>query len=192
MLVIFLCLFPDGRCTPSRARLFVIVTILLVQLPWHVFKEAPFSPWQWPPAWHIAALLATWLPAWCAQFYRYRHNSDPVKAQQTKWFVYGSVVAVVVSFAFHIPRVINPGLNDATIPGSLEFQLWSAAIVYPAVLLLPIGIAFSIMRYKLWDIDIIINKTLVYVPLTGILAGLYAAFIRIFQSFFEDLLGART
>jgi len=59
-------------------------------------------------------------------------------------------------------------------------------------LLLPVGIAFSILRYKLWNIDLIINKTLVYVPLTGILAGLYAAFIKIFQSFFETLLGART
>ncbi|MEO8289308.1 MAG: hypothetical protein ABI670_23110 [Chloroflexota bacterium] len=192
MLILFFYLFPDGRFLPSKARWTALLTILLLQIPWNIFRESPLSPWQWPAEWHIVALLVTWVPAWAAQFYRYRRNTDIVKAQQTKWFVYGSIVAVISAFGFHIPRVINPALNDAGVPGSLQFQIMSAALVYSGALLVPIGIGISILRYRLWDIDIIINKTLVYIPLTGILAGLYAASIRIFQGFFETLLGTQT
>src|SRR4029079_11502580 len=63
--------------------------------------------------------------------------------------------------------------------------------IYLAVLLLPITTGFSILRYRLWDIDIIINRTLVYVPLTGILAGVYSASVKVFQTFFETILGTK-
>jgi hypothetical protein len=53
-----------------------------------------------------------------------------------------------------------------------------------AMLVLPLAFTFSILGYRLYDIDIILNRTLVYVPLTAILAGLYSASITLSQKLF--------
>ncbi len=50
--------------------------------------------------------------------------------------------------------------------------------------MLPIGIGLSVPRYRMWGIALLINHTLVYVPLTAILAGIFAASISLSQRFF--------
>ena len=185
MMILLFYLFPDGRFVNPRLRPLIILTILLVQVPWNMFPEAPVSPWQWPAPYHLAVVVLCWGPALLAQFYRYSRISNRVRKQQTKWFVYGSAVAVAGAFSIFIPRIFNPELGDVTRPESLEFQLVTSAVVYLSALVLPISIGISILRYRLWDIDLIINKTLVYVPLTSILAGAFAAILKVLQTVFE-------
>ena len=61
-------------------------------------------------------------------------------------------------------------------------------IIWPAALLLiPISIGFSIFRYRLYDIDLLINRTLVYGTLTVLLALLYFGLIFVLQSLFQGL-----
>lgn len=189
MMILLFYLFPDGRFVNPRLRPLIILTILLVQIPWNLFPEAPVSPWQWPAPYHLAVIVACWGPALLAQFYRYSRISNHIRKQQTKWFVFGSAVAVGGTFSIFIPRIFNPELGDITRPESLEFQLVTSAVVYLSALMLPISIGISILRYRLWDIDLIINKALVYVPLTSILAGVFAATLRVLQTVFESILG---
>lgn len=189
MMILLFYLFPDGRFVNPRLRPLIILSILLVQVPWNMFPEAPVSPWQWPAPYHLAVVVLCWGPALLAQFYRYSRISNRVRKQQTKWFVYGSAVAVVGAFSIFIPRIFNPELGDVTRPESLQFQLVTSAVVYLSALVLPISIGISILRYRLWDIDLIINKTLVYVPLTSILAGAFAAILKVLQTVFESILG---
>jgi hypothetical protein len=192
LILLLFYLFPDGQWVNKRMRGLVIGTILLVQVPWNMFPESPLSPWRWSWTEHLVALVVTWGPAVYAQVVRYMRIADPVRRQQTKWFVVGSAAAVIGVMGGMVPRLADKTLNDPSNPGGLQYILISTAVVYACTLLLPVTIGISIMRYRLWDIDIIINKTLVYIPLTGILAGMYAASIRIFQTFFESVLGTKT
>jgi hypothetical protein len=57
---------------------------------------------------------------------------------------------------------------------------------------LPIAAAVAVLRHRLYDIDLIINRALVYIPLTGILGGLYTAGVALFQRLFVALTGDRS
>src|SRR5207237_8555712 len=58
-----------------------------------------------------------------------------------------------------------------------------------AVTALPVAVGVAILRYRLYDIDLIINRTLVYVLLTAVLAGVYTAVVALFQRMFVALSG---
>jgi signal transduction histidine kinase len=106
------------------------------------------------------------------QVYRYRRVSTPVQRQQTKWVIFG----FVLSFGSY-------GLNFALVYGLLFgffhirlSPLGNALSLLPSDLLLflfPLFIGFAILRNRLWDIDILINRTLVYGTLTVSVIGLY-------------------
>ena len=106
-----------------------------------------------------------------AQIYRYRKVSTPTERQQTKWVVFGIVVVMVgISLPFPIFSVLVSASNQANTVVSTVVGLVS----YPVVLLaLPITIGIAILRSRLYDIDVIINRTLVYGSLTAILALVY-------------------
>jgi hypothetical protein len=57
---------------------------------------------------------------------------------------------------------------------------------------LPIAAAVAILRHRLYDIDLILNRALVYIPLTGILGGLYAAGVALFQRAFVAITGDKS
>jgi hypothetical protein len=61
-----------------------------------------------------------------------------------------------------------------------------------ATLIAPASLGLAILRYRLWDIDLLINRTLVYVPMTALLAGLYTASVALTQRLFIALTGERS
>ena len=104
--------------------------------------------------------------------------STPVQRQQTKWIVFGVTAAVgayigllvISTIAELIPSLFNL-LNN-----NLFNEVWG--IILPiALLLIPLSIGFSILRYRLYDIDLLINRTLVYGTLTVLLAVVYFGLI---------------
>lgn len=104
-----------------------------------------------------------------AQVYRYRRVSNPMQRQQTKWVVFGISTLAVISSAFILPFAIFPALNQ---PGA-AYQIIVNAVYTLLFLPIPISIGIAIMRARLWDIDVIINRTLVYGSLTISLALIY-------------------
>src|SRR5215204_1196466 len=93
------------------------------------------------------------------------HRATGIERQQIKWFAYATAAAVM-------------GLVPAEIiPDVIEVPLWFERIGHAIFLLLiptiPISMGIAILRYRLYDIDIIINRTLVYGSLTAILVGVY-------------------
>jgi hypothetical protein len=127
-----------------------------------------------------------------AQIYRYRHVSDRVQRQQTRWVVYGLTITLAVGMTFYFARQMNYPEGG---PGNGPALLYDVAMttgMYLAILATPVTIGISILRYQLWGIDLLISRTLVYVPLTAILAGLYSATVTLCQKLFIAVTGDKS
>ncbi len=148
--ILFL-LFPDGRFVPRWAWLLAVV--------WPI---AILGMWSWSPGWLLVPMVLILV---FAQVYRYVRVSDPVRRQQTKWVVFGLAIQIAW-LLWSIPSESSAWRSPLS-----AFVAVHGDVLVP--LLLPLTIAFSILRYRLWDIDVIINRTLVYGALTAIIVGMY-------------------
>lgn len=118
------------------------------------------------------------------QVYRYRRVSDAVQRQQTKWMVIG-LGAVAVGFVLNATFLGVP-LLQAGLPRVLV-HLIRASLVNGCMAFLPVCLAFSIFRYRLWDIDLLIRRTLVYSALSGLLALIYFGLVTTLQTAFRSI-----
>jgi signal transduction histidine kinase len=114
---------------------------------------------------YLGLVLSTVL----AQIYRYRRVSGPEERQQTKWVLYGVVMGQGVYLVLFTISLFIPGVLST---GSLV-SVMRLTVVYVLSLLTPLSIGFAIVRARLWDIDVIINRTFVYGILTVCVIGVY-------------------
>jgi len=112
-----------------------------------------------------------------AQMYRYRSVSTPAQRQQTKWVVFAIATIILVDLVSAVPGLFNSALLQ---PSSL-YSLIFANIALFVLLLGPVSLYIAIVRYRLYDIDVIINRTLVYASLTALLALIYFGLILALQ-----------
>ena len=185
-LLLFLLLFPDGRFVPRWSR-FVAVAAAVHVVLWLAFPGSLIDPGTWPSALRMAVVVAAIGIGNAAQIYRYNVVASPTHRQQTKLVVsaLATIVAVVV-FLF----ALNPGLgsgfqNLTLVTPRVEaiYNLILLVILAVALLLLPVSIGISILRYRLWDVDVLINKTLVYAALTGVLGLGYGLIVATIGAF---------
>ena len=111
-----------------------------------------------------------------AVFSRVR-NADADERRQIKWFAYAGAILVVTFVVDTAARFVPSLLAVTDILGGLALSAFPAAV----------GIA--ILRNRLYDIDLIINRTVVYVLLTAVLAGVYTASVALFQRMFVAVTG---
>jgi hypothetical protein len=122
------------------------------------------------------------------QVYRYFHASDPAERQQTKLVVFALAVAVTSAVLYYLPPVFLASLRE---PGSVRwiFQTAGQLVFSITLVLVPLFLLIAILRYRLWDVDILINRTIVYVLLTGVLAAVYFASVYVFQALVRAVTG---
>jgi len=169
---LFFCLFPDGRFVPRWSWLLTGLWILLV-FPFAAPADAPFSVGNLPPVLLAALLLLTWGNWLGFQIYRYRQVSNPEQRQQTKWFVFACVITTVLLILYFALQGLVPAFTQ---PDSL-YQLAYGSVTVLFFLSIPLALGIAILRSRLWDIDILINRTLVYGALTLILTAVYVGLI---------------
>jgi hypothetical protein len=162
MLIFFL--FPSGRFVPRWTRWFLYIAIgieiLIIIVPRFTAPEPLIEIYN-----DLFPIIL--LSMVIAQVYRYWRVSTLTQRQQTKWVVYSLMISIILIVA--LLAIFQP------LPGSL---LSSLDIIANLLLtLIPISFAVAMLRYRLWDIDIIINRTLVYGTLTAILALIYFGLI---------------
>ena len=169
--IFFFALFPDGRFVPGWTR-WMTLAYLTWQVPLCLPSTSPFSLVHWPPLLLASLLLCMVLACGFAQLYRYRRVSTAIQRQQTKWVVFGMLMGTLFDAANLLPPLVCPALSQPG-PAQALYAILSE-VTFPLVLLLvPITIGVAVLRYRLWDIDLLINRTLVYGLLTASIIGLY-------------------
>ena len=161
--IIFFYIFPDGRFVPRWTRV-VAVVIIVVGLCRFFFTNTPF--YQWFSPYGFALFILSLAIGVFAQIYRYFRVSGAVQRQQTKWVVFGITIAAVGS---QLSQLVLPLLPLPPI----TLALVANTIYYLSLLFLPLTFGIAILRYRLWEINILINRTLVYALLTLCVVCLY-------------------
>jgi hypothetical protein len=179
MFALLFAAFPNGRVVP---RLMWVVIIL-----WAT-RNLVAVFWYSPPA-VLAALtdiawLGLYLTGIAAQVYRYARISTPDERKQTKWAVFGLVVLVAT-----VVLAAVPFLADANMGGVSAQRLIFEAALNIFVLVIPATLTIAIFRNRLWDIDLIIRRTLIYAALTALLALAYFGSVVVLQGIFSALTG---
>ena len=197
-LLLILLVFPTGRLLSPRWRWLVAMIAVLFMVFTGINSVSPV--WQDPntgksvrnplgenliPAGlsfdAIAlpfgiALVATAALCVLSVFVRYR-RSTVVERVQLKWFLSACALFILVyPFGFFVNQDNSPG--------------WPGALFSVTILFLPVSIGIAILRYRLFDIDIIIRRTLIYSLVTASLAVVYLGGVVVLQGLFRALTGA--
>jgi hypothetical protein len=166
---IFFLLFPNGRFVPRWTRWAVLVYVAYEV--WYVFLSSAYLGSISGPLSLVFAVLLLCLVGF--QIYRYWRVSNVRERQQTKWVVFGLASAlgglalVLIAGSIFVPQEVKTS--------SLVGDLAAQTVTDGLLLLIPISIVFAILRSRLFDIDVIIRRTLIYGALTAALAAVYFA-----------------
>lgn len=194
--------FPTGRPLTPRWRgagwLAFIGALLVIAgmgmqpsgLTWYPSLTNVFAaPFSWRPLLGPITLLGLSMLivgvgiGTASMVVRYHRSNDRERAQ-LRWIAVSVVLIALAGVPFVIVRY---GLQADYATG--HFLLATALV---AGCLLPLAAAVAILHHRLYDIDLILNRALVYIPLTGILGGLYAAGVALFQRLFVAITGDRS
>jgi hypothetical protein len=187
LLLPFACLFPDGHFVPSWSRY-----ILPLWVVWVVIFFAGAGALTEGTSILFALTFLVWAGGLgagvLAQLYRYRSVSTIAQQQQTKWVVLGFALVIPGLGVALVPHIAALTLGHPVVSG-IAFQLASLAIFCAAALLIPLALGIAILRHQLWDIDLLINRTLIYGILTALLAGIYGSSIALLQLIVRAITG---
>ena len=178
--------FPDGRFIPRWGLWPVMVWTVDQALYSFLPKNSFLHPTAWPALLNFVVLVGLLGAMIFAQAYRYLRVSGPIERQQTKWVVFGSTAAIILATAATTPFAIFPGRLQSGVP-SVLYALSAETVFNFALLLIPLSIGVAILRYRLWDIDVVINRTLVYGSLTVTLVAVYLGSIVLLQTLQKGL-----
>ena len=185
-------LFPDGRLASrwwrSALRIYCVAFALLILAtcvaiagalaahPVRVDDNGGLAAVDQPTGWFNAVqgllalvLLGLSLAFIARQALSWRHATGE-RRQQLKWLASGAAVSIICLFLAANSSSSSPG-NGPTLWGVLSTLAWMG------VAALPIAIGVAILKYRLYDIDRIISRTLAYAILTGLLVGVYAGLV---------------
>jgi hypothetical protein len=175
-LYLFLMVVPAGTFVPRQMRwvwlAFTVLGFVLGLAP----DDLPMSENLWLLLPALAGLVALLLSPAFAQIYRYRHVSTPAEREQTKWVAFGVSVALVS----HVTVILVGSLYEPE-----AVALWGVAYhlaIHGTMLLIPVSLLGAILLSRLWSIDVIIRRTLVYTLLTVALGIVYLAAVIVLQA----------
>jgi hypothetical protein len=198
MLTYAVLLFPTGHLPSPRWRIFAWVCAIpiflfgLVAVSLWPFRglELLLHPDNFTPTNGILViflylsfpmLLACGLVSLASIIIRYR-KADLVIRRQIKWVAFAAGIFLLMELLQMVPPIYNFFTDNKL----------TYLVAIPVSIALPAAIGMAILRYRLWEIDILINRTLVYIPLTGILSGLYAASTSLLQRVFVAMTGTKS
>jgi hypothetical protein len=188
-----LLVFPSGRLPSPRWRWFFWLSLLLtlVGTIWQMFDPGPvfylggiYNPLGVEGLPNLRRLIQTLLYAVilasAASLFVRRVRARGVERQQLMWVTYSTTLAV-------IGLILTFSISELT--GSVWLGWAGYVVLLVGLIGIPISMGIAITRYRLYEIDLVINRTLVYGSLTGLLALLYFGSVTTLQYLFSLLTG---
>jgi hypothetical protein len=166
-------LFPNGSFYPRWAKwagLLVFISFGINQVANHGAS---------PPDFLLVPMMLLIAIGPVSQVFRYFKVSNPVERQQTKWVML-AMLFVMATLLTGLLQLISPESMD---PGSTmaPVMVMLNSSYFFIMGLIPISITIAILRYRLWDVDVLIRKTLVYALLSGLLGLVYFGSVALLQ-----------
>jgi hypothetical protein len=185
---LLLLLFPSGKAPSRRWGMVARLILLSFALVWvgvatSPTVDPPFEDFENPlafssgdsyrgAAWALIGLCLIAVAAAAINLLVRFWRSGGDEREQYKWLAFAGCFLV------------------ATLPLALVTSFESGiagTMVFLALIALPVAVGIAVLKYRLYEIDVLINRTLVYVPLTAILAGLFVASTTLVRTIFTDL-----
>lgn len=172
-------LFPDGRFVPRWTRWLALGWTVLTLL-WLVFPALPLNTIH-GPTWRATPLASYFFAvSWFAtgigaQIYRHRRVSGHVERQQTEWLAAGLIAAMLGGVAYYGISAFDVAVRPGFLGPAYEWVRPTLRTLLMA--LLPICVAVAILRFRLFDIDLLIEGTLLYGALSATIVALYVAVV---------------
>lgn len=159
---------------------FVLTGALLVAQI--IISQNPADPWAYVNAWRLGyyATAAGILLFLGQMLLRLWLNRSSNVRFQVRLVLLGSALAFIPTSVFFVAPMFRIWVD------------WDPLLFLPGLLFFPLSIAIAILRYHLWDIEVAINRALVYATLTLLLGGVFLAMILLSQGFFTTLIGGGT
>lgn len=172
--------FPDGSFVPRWTRWLALGCIpLAISRSFLDGTALDFETWPAPLPQALNLGLAG--SAVYALAYRYRRVSSAIERQQIKWVAAGFSLLFASWLVDYFVWNIYPELTgEALLSSGRALVLWELAqdtAWYAGQIIFAVCLGFAVLRYRLWDIDVIINRALVYTTLTAALVGVYALIV---------------
>ncbi len=197
--VMFFFVFPDGRFVPKWSWVIGIVLLLWRPLAWVGYVTNYYASGRTGENYgalrqdllQILIILVLFAIGIASQIYRYRRISSQTQRQQTKWLLFG----ILIAFSLAVPYAlaINVfGLFSRPGDGPLFARTLGRTLRQIGFCLIPISLLFSMLRYRLWEVDRLINRALVYSVLIAVSAGLYFGSVFALQQLFRVVTGVRS
>jgi hypothetical protein len=197
LLLFLVLLFPDGRLPSRRWRpvrtgfLVVMAASVLSQMQagqyisgglTNILDDSKssypnplgiFPQHGWFAGFVAAVVVATFAAALCAvaSVFARRRGAGPELRKQLAWLGYVGIVTVFWILVLAPGAALSPGRND-----SLGTVLWVVMVLTPVVGI-PVACVVAVLKYRLYDIDRVISRTVSYAIVTGLLVGVYAGLV---------------
>jgi hypothetical protein len=203
--IFLILLFPDGKLLSRRWRplawfsgmIIVVLSIIEGLAPGPLENQGgvrnPFGiealPWLVTVSYIILPLLPLCILASAVSMVLRFRRSRGEERQQIKWFTFVASIAGLLYFMVIISGVVVALGSDDRLP---QTPLWVELLISLATLSfagVPIAIGLAVLKYRLYDIDVVINLTLVYGSLTAMLVALYFGGVATTQTILRALTG---
>jgi hypothetical protein len=168
----FFLIFPSGSFVPRWSRWCALAATLGIA----ALTVPAIAKGQ--PAPSAAQTISTGLILFGAgaQVYRYRRVSGLTERQQTKWVVFGLAAVVVGIIVFQLVGLVVREVAPSTVQSQVDGNLVGGVFIL-ILAIIPVCIGMAVLRTHLWDIGLVISRTLTYAAVTALLAGVYTGLV---------------
>ncbi|MFN8517084.1 MAG: sensor histidine kinase [Chloroflexia bacterium] len=173
LLLTLFFVFPDGRLIP-RWGILPIAAWFVQVIGVTFLHDTPLDSWDWPPLPTAIGFALLFFPAIYAQIDRYRRVSGPVERQQTKWAIGGLLIAIVGFAVTNVWLAAQQNSWAAMSPVRAAIADFTFNTIFTFVFVaVPVSLAIAVFKYRLFAIDAIINRAIVYGGLTAAVIATY-------------------